>query len=94
MISTVIVTGTRAPKLISNVLVTRMTQGNLLLEIATADHPTYRMHDSVLWAVNMSGSMLDTSSTALINATQPYARPLADGMPRGLSTVPLATALA
>ncbi len=92
VIGAVLVTGAKAPKLVSNDLVKRMKPGSVLVDIAIdqggcfADsHPTthadpvFKVHDSVFYCVaNMPGAVPHTSTYALTNATLPYAVELAD----------------
>jgi alanine dehydrogenase len=82
-----LVPGARAPKLITNELVSRMKAGSVLVDIAidqggcfedsrptTHAEPTYRVHDSVFYCVaNMPGAVPHTSTYALTNVTLPYA---------------------
>jgi alanine dehydrogenase len=92
VIGAVLVTGAKAPKLVSNDLVRRMKPGSVLVDIAIdqggcfADsHPTthadpvFRVHNSVFYCVaNMPGAVPHTSTYALTNATLPYAVELAE----------------
>lgn len=92
VIGAVLVPGAKAPTLVSNVLVSRMKPGSVLVDIAidqggcfedsrptTHDDPTYRVHDSVFYCVaNMPGAVPHTSTYALTNVTLPYAVALAD----------------
>ncbi len=92
VIGAVLVTGAKAPKLVSNELVSRMRPGSVLVDIAidqggcfedshptTHAEPTFRVHDSVFYCVaNMPGAVPNTSTYALTNATLPYAVELAD----------------
>ena len=92
VIGAVLVPGARAPKLISNELVSRMKPGSVLVDIAvdqggcfedsrptTHADPTYRVHRSVFYCVaNMPGAVPHTSTYALTNVTLPYAVALAD----------------
>jgi alanine dehydrogenase len=92
VIGAVLVPGKKAPKLISNELVSRMKPGSVLVDIAidqggcfedskptTHDDPTYRVHDSILYAVaNMPGAVPHTSTYALTNVTLPYAVAIAN----------------
>ena len=92
VIGAVLVTGAKAPKLVSNDLVKRMKPGSVLVDIAidqggcfedshptTHADPTFRVHDSVFYCVaNMPGAVPNTSTYALTNATLPYAIELAD----------------
>ncbi len=96
VIGAVLVPGARAPKLVTNELVSRMKPGSVLVDISvdqggcmedsrptTHDAPTFRVHDSVFYCVaNMPGSVPHTSTHALTNVTLPYALEIAD---RGLA---------
>jgi alanine dehydrogenase len=92
VIGAVLVPGAKAPKLISNELVSRMLPGSVLVDIAidqggcfedshptTHDDPTYQVHESVFYCVaNMPGAVPHTSTYALTNVTLPYAVELAN----------------
>ncbi|WP_439660512.1 alanine dehydrogenase [Lentzea sp. HUAS TT2] len=92
VVGAVLVPGAKAPKLVSNDLVSRMRPGSVLVDIAvdqggcfedtrptTHDAPTYRVHDSVFYCVaNMPGAVPNTSTYALTNVTLPYVIALAD----------------
>ncbi|MFI2752340.1 alanine dehydrogenase [Cellulomonas sp. P22] len=92
VIGAVLLPGARAPKLVSTELIGRMRPGSVLVDVAvdqggcfeptrptTHDEPTYRVHDSILYAVaNMPGVVPVTSTHALTNATLPYLGQLAD----------------
>jgi alanine dehydrogenase len=92
VIGAVLVPGAKAPKLVSNDLVSRMRPGSVLVDIAidqggcfedsrptTHDDPTYRVHDSIFYCVaNMPGAVPHTSTYALTNVTLPYAVELAN----------------
>ncbi|GGO11701.1 alanine dehydrogenase [Microbispora rosea subsp. aerata] len=92
VIGAVLIPGAKAPTLVSNDLVSRMKPGSVLVDIAidqggcfedsrptTHDDPTFRVHESVFYCVaNMPGSVANTSTFALTNATLPYAVKLAD----------------
>lgn len=92
VIGAVLVPGAKAPKLISNELVSRMKSGSVLVDIAidqggcfedsrptTHSDPTYPVHKSVFYCVaNMPGAVPYTSTYALTNVTLPYAVALAD----------------
>jgi len=92
VIGAVLVPGAKAPKLISNELVSRMKPGSVLVDISidqggcfedsrptTHADPTYRVHDSVFYCVaNMPGAVPHTSTYALTNVTLPYAVELAN----------------
>jgi alanine dehydrogenase len=103
VIGAVLVPGARAPKLISNELVSRMKPGSVLVDIAidqggcfedshptTHADPTYPVHGSVFYCVaNMPGAVPRTSTYALTNVTMPYAVTLANhGWHEALSADP------
>jgi alanine dehydrogenase len=92
VIGAVLVPGAKAPKIISNDLVSRMKPGSVLVDIAvdqggcfedthatTHADPTFKVHDSVFYCVaNMPGSVPNTSTNALTNVTLPYALQIAN----------------
>ena len=92
VIGAVLVPGAKAPKLISNELVSRMKPGSVLVDISidqggcfedsrptTHSDPTYNVHNSVFYCVaNMPGAVPNTSTYALTNVTLPYALELAN----------------
>ncbi|GAB3484752.1 alanine dehydrogenase [Amycolatopsis cihanbeyliensis] len=92
VVGAVLVPGAKAPKLVSNELVSRMKPGSVLVDISidqggcfadsrptTHDEPTYRVHDSVFYCVaNMPGAVPRTSTYGLTNVTLPYAVQLAE----------------
>ncbi|HEY1974436.1 MAG TPA: alanine dehydrogenase [Pseudonocardia sp.] len=92
VIGAVLVAGAKAPKLVSNHLVSRMKPGSVLVDVAidqggcfedshptTHDAPTFPVHNSLLYCVaNMPGVVPHTSTQALANATLPYALELAN----------------
>ena len=92
VIGAVLLPGAKAPKLVSNQLVSRMRAGSVLVDIAidqggcfadsrptTHDDPTYPVHGSVFYCVaNMPGAVPRTSTYGLTNVTLPYAVRLAD----------------
>jgi alanine dehydrogenase len=92
VIGAVLVPGAKAPKIISNELVSRMKPGSVLVDISidqggcfedshptTHADPTYPIHNSVFYCVaNMPGAVPHTSTYALTNVTLPYAVELAD----------------
>jgi alanine dehydrogenase len=92
VIGAVLVAGAKAPKLISNELVSRMKPGSVLVDISidqggcfedsrptTHADPTYLVHNSVFYCVaNMPGAVPHTSTYALTNVTLPYAIELAN----------------
>jgi alanine dehydrogenase len=92
VIGAVLIPGAKAPKLVSNELVSRMRPGSVLVDIAvdqggcfedtrptTHSDPTFAVHDSIFYCVaNMPGAVPRTSTYALTNATLPYTVALAD----------------
>jgi alanine dehydrogenase len=92
VIGAVLVKGAKAPKLISNELVSRMIPGSVLVDISidqggcfedsrptTHADPVYKVHNSVFYCVaNMPGAVPHTSTYALTNVTLPYAVELAN----------------
>lgn len=92
VIGAVLIPGAKAPKLVTNELVSRMKPGSVLVDIAidqggcfedsrptTHAEPTFLVHGSVFYCVaNMPGAVPNTSTYALTNATLPYIVELAD----------------
>jgi alanine dehydrogenase len=92
VIGAVLIPGAKAPKLVSNELVSQMKPGSVLVDIAvdqggcfedtrptTHSDPTFEVHDSIFYCVaNMPGAVPRTSTYALTNATLPYTVALAD----------------
>src|SRR6201997_5030626 len=92
VIGAVLVTGAKAPKLVSNDLVKRMKPGSVLVDIAidqggcfedsrptTHAEPTFRVHNSIFYCVsNMPGAVPHTSTYALTNVTLPYVLEIAN----------------
>lgn len=92
VIGAVLIPGAKAPKLVTNSMVSHMKPGAVLVDIAidqggcfedsrptTHDDPTFAVHDTVFYCVaNMPGSVPRTSTFALTNATMPYVLKLAD----------------
>jgi alanine dehydrogenase len=92
VIGSVLVPGAKAPKLVSNELVSRMKPGSVLVDIAidqggcfedshptTHADPTFVVHGSLFYCVaNMPGAVANTSTYALTNATMPYVRAIAN----------------
>lgn len=95
VIGSVLIPGAKAPKLVTNELVSRMKPGSVLVDIAvdqggcfegtratTHENPTFFVHGSIFYCVaNMPGAVPQTSTLALTNVTLPYAISIAD---RGL----------
>ena len=92
VIGAVLVHGAKAPKLVSNELVSRMKHGSVLVDIAidqggcfedskptTHAEPTFKVHNSSFYCVaNMPGAVPVASTYALTNATMPYTLALAN----------------
>ncbi|MEW2133602.1 alanine dehydrogenase [Streptomyces sp. NPDC005435] len=92
VIGAVLIPGAKAPKLVTNEMVSRMKPGSVLVDIAidqggcfedsrptTHAEPTFRVHNSVFYCVaNMPGAVPNTSTNALTNATLPYIVSLAN----------------
>jgi alanine dehydrogenase len=92
VIGAVLIHGAKAPKLISNELVSQMKPGSVLVDISidqggcfedsrptTHADPTYEVHDSLFYCVaNMPGAVPHTSTWALTNVTLPYMLDLAN----------------
>lgn len=92
VIGAVLIPGARAPRLVTNEMVSRMKPGSVLVDIAidqggcfegsrptTHEDPTYRVHNSTFYCVaNMPGAVPHTSTYALTNSTLPYAVDIAD----------------
>ena len=103
VIGSVLIPGARAPKLVTNEMVSRMRPGSVLVDIAvdqggcfadthptTHADPTFMVHGSVFYCVaNMPGAVPNTSTSALTNATLPYVRAIArDGWRAALTADP------
>ncbi len=92
LIGGVLVTGARAPKLVSEEQVRRMKPGAVIVDVSvdqggcietcrptTHENPTYFVGDVLHYCVaNMPGAVARTSTFALTNATTAYALKLAD----------------
>jgi alanine dehydrogenase len=92
VIGAVLIPGAKAPKLVTNELVSQMKPGSVLVDIAvdqggcfeethptTHAEPTYPVHNSVFYYVaNMPGAVPNSSTYALTNAAMPYAVALAN----------------
>jgi alanine dehydrogenase len=92
VIGSVLIPGAKAPKLVTNEMVSRMRAGSVLVDIAvdqggcfadshptTHADPTFTVHNSLFYCVaNMPGAVPNTSTYALTNATLPYVRSVAD----------------
>ncbi|HZL04647.1 MAG TPA: alanine dehydrogenase, partial [Coriobacteriia bacterium] len=92
VIGSVLIPGAKAPKLVTNELVSRMKPGSVLVDIAvdqggcfedthptTHQEPTYKVHNTIFYCVaNMPGAVPRTSTLALTNVTLPYSLSIAD----------------
>lgn len=88
----VLVTGAKAPKLVTEDLIKKMRPGSVVVDVAvdqggcietcrptTHDQPTFVLHDVVHYCVpNMPGAVSQTSTFALTNVTLRYAQMIAD----------------
>jgi alanine dehydrogenase len=101
VIGAVLIPGRKAPKLITNQMVSQMKSGSVLVDISidqggcfedsrptTHADPTYKVHNSIFYCVaNMPGAVPNTSTYALTNATLPYVLNLAQfGWQKALSS--------
>ncbi|MBW4094252.1 MAG: alanine dehydrogenase [Acidobacteria bacterium] len=92
VIGSVLIPGAKAPKLVTNEMVSRMKTGSVLVDIAvdqggcfedshvtTHENPTFKVHNSLFYCVgNMPGAVPNTSTYALTNVTLRYAVALAN----------------
>nr|WP_239536573.1 alanine dehydrogenase [Arthrobacter roseus] len=92
VIGSVLIPGAKAPKLVTNELVSQMKPGSVLVDIAvdqggcfenshatTHQDPTFAVHNSLFYCVaNMPGAVPNTSTYALTNVTLRYAVLLAN----------------
>jgi alanine dehydrogenase len=92
VIGAVLVPGAKAPKLVSDDVISRMKPGAVLVDISidqggcfegsrptTHSDPTFRVHDTLFYCVaNMPGAVPFTSTYALTNVTLPYVLAVAD----------------
>ena len=92
VVGAVLVTGARAPKLVTEALIKRMSPGSVVVDVAvdqggcietcrptTHDNPTYEVHGVVHYCVaNMPGAVAQTSTWALTNTTVGYALKIAE----------------
>ncbi len=92
VIGAVLIPGAKAPRLVTDELVSRMKPGSVLVDISidqggcfensrptTHAEPIYPVHDSIFYCVaNMPGAVPHTSTFALTNVTLPYALAIAD----------------
>lgn len=91
VVGAVLIPGKRAPKLVTEDLIKRMTPGSVVVDVAvdqggcietcrptTHDAPTFILHDVVHYCVaNMPGAVAQTSTFALTNVTARYAESIA-----------------
>ncbi len=99
LVGAVLVTGDRAPHVVSEAMVKTMTPGSVIVDVAidqggcvetiratSHDHPTYVMHDVTHYAVpNMPAQTPHTSTEALTTATFPYLMKLVEGVDKALT---------
>jgi len=92
VVGAVLVTGARAPRLVTEEMIRQMQPGSVLVDVAvdqggcfettrptTHDDPTFVLHGVVHYCVaNMPGAVARTSTFALTNATLGYALELAN----------------
>ncbi|MFO0551362.1 MAG: alanine dehydrogenase [Polyangiaceae bacterium] len=92
VIGAVLVTGAKAPTLVTRELISKMEKGSVVVDVAvdqggcietvhptTHDNPTYEIDGVVHYCVaNMPGAVSHTSTWALTNTTVPYAVALAN----------------
>ena len=103
VVGAVLVPGAKAPKLVTDNLVSKMKPGSVLVDVAidqggcfegsrptTHADPTFPVHRSLYYCVaNMPGAVPATSTYALANATIRYALSIADkGWERALAADP------
>ena len=92
VVGAVLVTGAKAPKLVTEDMIKRMEPGSVIVDVAvdqggcietchptTHDDPTFTIHGVVHYCVaNMPGAVARTSTYALNNATLAYGVKIAD----------------
>ena len=92
VIGAVLVTGAKAPKLVTREMIKTMKKGSVLVDVAidqggcfetsrptTHSNPVFMVDDVVHYCVaNMPGAVPKTSTMALTNATLPYALEIAN----------------
>lgn len=92
VIGAVLVTGAKAPKLVTEEIIAKMKPGSVVVDVAvdqggcietckptSHDKPTFILHDVVHYCVpNMPGAVAQTSTFALTNVTLKYAQRIAD----------------
>ncbi|RED58489.1 alanine dehydrogenase [Cohnella lupini] len=93
VVGAVLIPGARAPRLVTEEMVRRMSPGSVIVDVAidqggsietidritTHDDPTYVKHGVIHYAVaNMPGAVARTSTLALTNVTTPYGLQIAN----------------
>jgi len=92
VVGAVLVTGAKAPKLITNEMILEMKAGAVMVDVAidqggcfecsrptTHSNPIFKQEGVVVYCVsNMPGAVAKTSTLALTNATLPYALQIAN----------------
>lgn len=93
VIGAVLIPGAKAPKLVKEEMIKRMSRGTVVVDVAvdqggiietidhvtTHDDPTFEKHGVIHYAVaNMPGAVPRTSTIALTNVTIPYALEIAN----------------
>jgi alanine dehydrogenase len=92
VIGGVLIAGAKAPKLVTKHLVSRMSKGSVIVDVAidqggcietmkptNHDNPTFLVDGVVHYGVtNMPGAVARTSTFALAHATMPYMKKIAD----------------
>jgi alanine dehydrogenase len=92
VIGAVLVAGAKAPKLVTNEMITEMKKGSVMVDVAidqggcfecsrptTHSNPVFHQDDVVIYCVaNMPGAVAKTSTLALTNATLPYTLEIAN----------------
>ncbi len=99
LVSTILIPGEKAPKLVTEEMIIAMSDGGVVIDISidqggsietidritTHDDPTYVKHGIVHYSVaNMPGAVPQTSTIALTNATMKYGMQIAN---RGLEAI-------
>lgn len=92
LISTILIPGAKAPKIITEDMVKSMAKGSVIVDVAidqggsvetvdratTHQNPTFEKYGVIHYSVaNIPGAVARTSTMALTNATTPYARTIA-----------------
>lgn len=92
VVGAVLVSGAKAPRLVSNEMLKEMKEGAVMVDVAidqggcfecsrptTHSNPVFKKEGVVVYCVaNMPGAVAKTSTLALTNATLPYALQIAD----------------